>query len=900
MAELAQRGMDSLLERAFEVNKVPAEQRQSTRALIAMRELRDPKSKLTQSQRDELVSRVTTGMEKALDQQKDPKLLMANAEELIRAAVLRELNTLEYWGETTQTMARLRPVATTVSHMLGKAAELARKQADDLANKLTSANDPRLEQYNQLDQLATRAEYTRRMNDYAVLMSMDPAAGNRAELAKGTLEYLKQYDTADSTVQPVVRVQMGKVMLASGDYEGATKTLDSVWQAGSDEKGEIQPVPSVGQRFEARYFAAVAQMKAGKTEEAQKRLDEMKPFVQSELSSSEAKSGAEAALMMLQYRVYAAAKQDEKARGALVELVKARPEFEGTVLEQLSSRLPENPDLKSLDVLMLRALFRRGETEQRKPEGVAVDEKAMDQAVAAGKELISRRGQAGVDSGLVEDTAIKLPLILERENKPLEAAGALLDFIDQFGGMHKNAAAALDEATYLVAKLRKERPEDQDVAKVYERLLATAVNPPFSKTELAYEWARRLQQTGRPAEAIRFFELVPANDSRAGLARFFRMVALKQVLDDGGLSSNEKFSAEERKKRTDELVKLAERVAGEARQRMSGGAESKNDKVILVRTSLVGADVALREQKDPERALKMLDGFEQAAAGLSNEKELTSQAMNVRVLALMDLHRNQEATQTLVKLLEKTGGAEGADIVFKLLTRLNEDFDRARLENDEGASRSLSKARAELSGFLVSWAEKNPDAKIRELTPKYRLFDAETKRVAAGLETDAGAREQDLQQALALYEGLRNPAKPDPSVELGIALCAYDLGQYEKARDMFATLLNERRLGRPVIEEDRNGETVTVPNDRYWDATLKLMRSTLKLVEAAKADASAKQGIVDGLKANYARWGKSLGGPKWGPEFEKLRQEIAPDYVVPDLSGPAAGPGAPATTRPTA
>jgi len=878
-AELAQRGLNSLLERAFEVNRVPAEQRQATRALIALKELTDPTRRLSPRDVDALVTPLVSGMEAALPTQRDPAPLVSQAERVIQALVFPQLNTLEYWGETPANRARLRPVAGVASKMLARAAELARAQADDVANKLTGPNDPAVARYEQLDQLALKAEFTGRMNNYAVVASRDIADDDRAKIAVETLDYLRQFDNADSSVQGTVRVQMGKLLLATGQVADAARVLDSVWK----EPNGITPEATVSQQYEARYFAAVAELRGGDVAGATTRLAELRDWQKTALgANASALAGADAAAMMLQYRIDVANKDDEKARQTLIALVRQRPEFESTVLEQLAGKVPENADLKTLDLLVLRAIFRGGEGELAKPEGSKVDDKVLGQAIAAGRELVSRRGKSGVDSGLVEDTAIRLPLLLERSGKTAAAAGALLDFIDAFSGTHKNAPAALDEAAFLVAKIRRENPEDVEVGKLYERLLAMAVVPPFSRREYAYEWARRLQQTGRFAESVAFFEQVPDTDPRADLAGFFRMVALKQVLDDSGA----KLPEEDRKRRTGQLLKLADEVAAGARKRLAaGGAERKNEKLILVRTALVGSDVALRGQKDPAKTLKLLEGFEGSAAGLAGERELVSQAMNVRVLALMDLGKNQEATRTLVALLEKTGGDEGADVVFRLLTRLNADFDAAKAAGDAAAVRSLATARAELSGFLVQWAEENPDPKIRESTYRYRVFDADTKRLAADLESDPAARRKGLEASLALYQGLRATPQgaADPVVELGVALISYETGQYAEARDLLAKLLEQRRLGRPTVDEDRNGETVAVPNDRYWDATLKLMRSTLKLVEAGSVDAGAKQGIVDGLKALYARWGKNLGGARWAPEFEALRKEIAPDYVAPDL-----------------
>lgn len=888
-AELANRGMDLLLERAFELGGVKVEEREAVKSLAAIRELMGAGAAgLTARQRDDLIARVVSGMERNLAKSpaqggpKDAGLLMDQAETLIRVAVFKELNTLEYWGDTVQTRGRLRPVAGVVSRMLARTAELARAQADALANKLTNAADTvSIERYQELDRLALMAEYTRRMNDYAVIASMDNVEGaSRTQLAEETIEYLRQFDQPESEVQAAVRVQIGKIHAARGLAEEAVAVLDGVWE----NETQVRPVPTVAQRFEARYFAAAALLKAGQLDEARKRLDDMKRWVASDMSADpRARSGAEGAVMMLQYRLHVAARQEDKARETLLSLLQARPEFEGTILDQLAARVPENADIKTLDTLSLRALFRQGEMESRKPVGQSADGTLLDRGIEAGRQLLADRTAVGP---MVEETAIRLPLLLERRGRSLESAVALLDFLDRFGVGHRNAGAAMDEASFLVSRLRREKPDDVAVGAVYERLLARAVAPPFSRRDLMYEWARRLQQTGKYAEAARFFEQVPETDPRAALARFFRMVAVKQMLDDGGLGGDA------RRTRVADVLQLAERVSSEARQRLaSGQGDTRNDKLILVRTALVGADVALREQKDARSTLRQLEGFEQAAAGLSSEGQLVAQAMNLRVLALMDLGQNQEATKTLVTLLEKTGGAEGAEVVFRLLTRLNEEFDRAKAAGDANAVRTVARSRAELSGFLTSWAEKHPDARIRSYTYRYRVFDAETKRLAAGLETDATARARGLAEAAALFESLRQQPQPglaDPVVDLGLALIAYDQGRWEAARDGLAVLLEQRRLGRAVIDEERNGEMVTLPNERYWEATCKMMRATLRLIEAGKVESSAREPLADGLKALYARWGKGMGGPKWSGEFDGLRRELAPDYDPPQLdSSPA-------------
>src|SRR5262245_49675960 len=77
LSELASRGLNSLLDRAFEVNRVPQAQRDGMRTLVALRQLSDPK--LSGAQRRALVGRVVGGIETALASLTDPAAMSAQA-----------------------------------------------------------------------------------------------------------------------------------------------------------------------------------------------------------------------------------------------------------------------------------------------------------------------------------------------------------------------------------------------------------------------------------------------------------------------------------------------------------------------------------------------------------------------------------------------------------------------------------------------------------------------------------------------------------------------------------------------------------------------------------------------------------------------------------------------------
>ena len=142
--ELATRGLENLLDRAFEVNNVPQNQRDGIRTLVALRELSNPDAKLSPRERQNVIERVVKGIEQALPAMSDARLLMQQAQTLITLGVERDVNALEYWGENPRTQAQLRPIAETITKILDKAYAEAQRQSDEVANQIQSLDDPRI------------------------------------------------------------------------------------------------------------------------------------------------------------------------------------------------------------------------------------------------------------------------------------------------------------------------------------------------------------------------------------------------------------------------------------------------------------------------------------------------------------------------------------------------------------------------------------------------------------------------------------------------------------------------------------------------------------------------------------------------------------------------------------
>src|SRR5688572_23705861 len=164
IAELAGRGQESLLERAFEVNKTPPEQRAGLKALGALRELSNKQKPPTSSRRQALIAQVVAGSKAVLPTIKDPVRLMEVAALLITEGSDPLLNLLEYWGENPVTQARLRPIAETVVSLYEQAAAEAEAVKADVEKRISGPNDrANAERWTRLDELSQIATLTRHM-----------------------------------------------------------------------------------------------------------------------------------------------------------------------------------------------------------------------------------------------------------------------------------------------------------------------------------------------------------------------------------------------------------------------------------------------------------------------------------------------------------------------------------------------------------------------------------------------------------------------------------------------------------------------------------------------------------------------------------------------------------------
>ena len=931
LTELGSRGLTSLLDRAFEVNKIPKDARDGQLALIAINQLNDPAAKLTTAQKHALVDQAVAGIQTALPSLKDPKGLMKAATVLVNESIEKDVNTLEYWGDDPAIQGQLHPVVVAVIKILDQAHTLAAANADKAANLITSQNDKtNIARYEEMNNLALTAEYTKYLLNYDLILSLDKADAQRKTIADDTLKYLKDFDVNDQPVRALVDLRTAKIQMITGQADDAHKTFAVVIGA---KPADFSTPPDIQQQYEARYFDAVDDIYAQKPDGAQKGLDNLIAWQAANLPKEDAAvKGANAAAAMLKYRIESqrsdlATDPDEKKKfndegvATLQQLLKDQPNLQGIIFQQLMAKLPADAPMNSLDPLLLQAMMHRGEQLALKPDPLTPETTAiMQRATTAAQELISR---PGIDAAMSNNARLLVGFLLQKSDRLPEAATAFLDFTAKNVNNPAELAHAqltLNNAEATLGKLRADSStvDDPQTVKEYERLLPLAVNPPFNQTDLAYEYARRLLKQNKAQESIKYFKLVPDNDPRILFARYYETIALKAQLD------TLKAADPQRAGLLTQLQSLADQVRQGAEAAIPTAPPDRKSayRSMLAGTSLLAAEVARADQKNPPRALQLLTDFEAHVAGLPDENNRLTDMLLIRVQSYMALNQTDQATAELVKLLNRNP-AEGGRLVYGVLTSLDEQLDRAEAANNTDQIRDIARNRAKLTGFLVNMAQTSKDPNINKLAYGYAVFDAEVQRYAAMQEPNADQQKAGLEKALDLFKKLNNPQslaqykadlsardaarkaeKPsaidgvapapvepeappeyDPAVLLGLSRTEFDLGDWAAARDGFARLVNEKKLGPPIRISKRNGQEIETDNDQFWEANYKLLKSNFTLNNPPDVTRSLTY-----LKTLYIRYGSEIGGKKWHADFEKLRQQVAPDFDPNNLKTPSSTP----------
>lgn len=916
IAEVVGRNMTTLKDYLFKKNNVPKDRQEAYEALVAVSRINDPD--LKPSERARLSKQVAAGIDKVLLTLNDPVKLMALNKQLVTAGTQRPLNILEYWpeGSNPKVQAQLQPIAQAVDRVYEKAVDIGQKEADRIANQMTPANQSVLApQWEKVQNLVGLAKYSRAYNLYVLALSMDKADPKRAETALKGVEMMKEYENPDFEIPFLAKLAVGKLYIAAGPQ--------SVGQAKA-KLAEIIKDPKAPwpQKFEAMYFTSVAAVVEGNFPEAQKAMGDLDQWLKTTPPPGEddkqkeaTLKGTAAAMDMLQYRILSAQaeaakgadkdKLNAQAMGILTRLAASRPDLSAIISEQMMARLPDEPNVAQLDPLMLRAMVHKADDELVKGQDQAVDQKVLRQAASAAREIIRHKGKEGISADDVELATISLPLYFQRLSDDVASANAFLDYLELFT-TGKYRELAYEGALSAVGRLQRDRKGDVGADKAYMRFLEIATARPLEKREFNLEYGtllvkrnvaimegqltpeQRSQAIANANRAIQLLNQVP-DASKQLYAQFYGMLAYDQLIDLEPKSAQLPSWIQTIQHLGDQInAELAKAPAGISADAL---------RLFKVRTSMLIANLAEHAQgaerkKSMEHALALLANFEKDVEGLPNAQQLLGEVRELRIKFLMGLDRSQEALDDLAKFVESAGD-RSIPIIYEMLKSLSDEYHHA-LENKEDArADELAAQRAIVSRFMVKSVANSKNADTRKLLPKFEAFQAEADLEAARREKDPTKRKDFLASARAVFDRNFKANPDDRETELKLAVVEYELGNYESAQEHLGALINQNLLGKPKIQA--RGSDDLVWNDLFWQGRLMLLQSITRLVEQ-KAKGFGPDQLEDvkrDLKRLYIQWGEP-GGPKFFPEFDKLRQQLIPDWTPPpsEEAAPATQPAA--------
>lgn len=921
--ELSSRGMTNLLDYYFRTNNTPEEQQRAIKTQGALRELRDAGDKIPYAEKVRRVKQAADGIDAVLPSLNDPGQMMSDAATLKEFGVDRPVNNIEYWGEDPVTQAQLKPVADAVVKLLDAASKVAKKQADAIVNQLNPNNQAIADRWDKLDQLTNTAAYSKNMSVYYQCLALSQKDPLRKKLADGAIKALADYDDATNGVQARVRNMIAKLNMAAGEYKEAKAAFASV----SDENTKITPVPNPFEQYEARYFSVVSDLLEGNLVEAQKddkALDAwqgktLPGLLQAANLSPEAIAGnlkgIGAAERMLRWRIAVlegdlaktAAGKDKANAGAeaiLLELRKDNPQLAGVIDEQLVKRMPADKKIdNTMPVSLLQALVKKAVIESYKQDPDKPDPVVLNKGLEAAGYLLKGADKRGLSAQQVGETQLSVAGLQEKLGMRVEAANSYLDYAVSSSKLDpRKATEALDHVGFLVFDMKKNAPAGW--TDLYARFLPIAIAPPYNHKELAYSYAEQLRALKNYKESLKYFQMVPPADRSYASAQFKIMLVLNEMLDT-------KQDPAEHGQTVAELMKTAEVV-----KKLGDASKDPNERTHAAQATLVIADHARIEDKDPKRALEALANFETLARGLPAESELLRTALIARVNSYMAAGDTNKAVDQLTRLLTNAKGDEGIALISQLLDQLDKEFKQAQLAQNLPTMRVIAKNEASLTHFLVDWSNPKTQAKasVSKYYYQYVVFDARTQRIAGSLAEDPAERKKLLTKAADGYVSLKamhnlyiaepavkaqidagnvSPDDPDPNVATGLALTKFDLGDYKTALDQLGIMIAGKKLGTPQIEvkDPATGEVKVKDNDLYWEATFKYLKS---MYEVAKAAGQPTTVAAQSLKNVLVRGGIP---DRWQDDFEGLRKEVAPDFnpnatAEQPATAPAAGAAA--------
>lgn len=416
---------------------------------------------------------------------------------------------------------------------------------------------------------------------------------------------------------------------------------------------------------------------------------------------------------------------------------------------------------------------------------------------------------------------------------------------------------------------RESAPQDRAAARdLYIIALETLENSPSMESDARYWrffYAQTLEEDGRCQEAADQYALVDAAHPQALEARFLEarsraagLAARRRAARDGGiaqdapsaLSPSEAVTLRHTVENIADTLRAFIGRAEEAIATQQDAQSVQRLKNMIAEAHVIPAEIdLLPDVAQPQHALSLLDGLDVASFPTS----VQVRAMRTRLTALVQLSRMEEMRSLLPAYvaLDKTSAGATLQSLYDAIKAEHDDL-LAAGRTDEAARRAVGLvlvARQLVDGAAATEGVAAP----RPQKTKRQLAEALT------LSGDCAGALEVLQSAgVALTPG----GGTDPAAQIVAAEALQGAGRLDEALLLF----NE--LARPGALPD--------DDPTAWRALMGDLRCRLALKQSPRDVLK----VLDNRKALHPE----MGGPRFAPRFESLRQECH------KLLAPSAGP----------
>ncbi len=528
----------------------------------------------------------------------------------------------------------------------------------------------------------------------------------------------------------------------------------------------------------------------------------------------------------------------------LASLIRRSPESRAEIYAVLYELIDPGGDVARLDPLEQSALIARLLADAA-DEGTPVQrDHLLDRAIRVGEGFLDKRDRALRD--LRPEVLFNLGVALHQRGRSEEAARRFLEIAHDFRD-HDTATKATSIAVELCSKLLASAATDARarIRELYLDALEQLVTHFARSKESKYYrffYAQLLEELGRHDTAATHYGLIGPEHEHYLRSLFQRLRCRASALDRR--TRQRPTDRVDIRRRIDEFTSDYRALIEKASARLAGvgSTKAKGDaRRLLAKALLVGAEVQLLPEVD--RPVKAIEQIDRCAAEFADVEGLTSRILRIRVRALEQLGRLDEATAVIPRFIASDPDGAGPtlqDLYVSMITASQRLAD----SGDEVGARTKARGALMLAEQIDEWADKTDMPAERKRAVTVQRAEAELR---AGEYETARAR---FARCLGVAEGPIDPDQIDDwQAAMGYAEALFQLGRHEGALPLF----NRLTLG------------ATPEQPLYW----KMLLRDLQCRTALGHDPKGIIRVIDQKKFTHP----NLGGSPYAEDLKKLLRE---------------------------